>query len=66
MLVKTLQAADSPAISVGWGGPGGGADGKPLGWGGPGGREPGGGKMPIAPGGGGGLLYMGPPGSGNM
>lgn len=44
-------------MSAGWGGPGGPAEGKPLGWGrgGPGGREPGGG-----------LLYMGPPGSGNI
>lgn len=54
-------------MSAGWGRPGG-PGGRPLGWGrgGPSGREPGGGRMPIGPGGGRGLLYMGPPGSGNM
>lgn len=46
--------SDSPAMSTGWGGPGG----RPLRWRG--------GKWPRAPGGGRGLLYIGPPGSGNI
>lgn len=71
-----IQSRNLPGMSAGLEGPGG----RPRGWRGPGGRMPGGrapgrtpggresggGKRPRAPGGGGGLLYMGAPGSGNI